>query len=165
MRQAGIVPTYRETLRLPASWWLAGAFFALSVGWIFLVVGGERAGTVTGVIAAIPIAAALWHFGSLTVEVTNDDLVIGNAVLEGRFRGLATSLDAKEFRHTMGVGADARAFIKIRPYIKTGALIPVTDPSDPTPYWIISSRHPEHLVAALNASAQNQSIGENTDVP
>jgi hypothetical protein len=25
----------------------------------------------------------------------------------------------------------------------------VLDPDDPTPYWVISTRRPEHLIAAL----------------
>ncbi len=30
--------------------------------------------------------------------------------------------------------------------------IHVTDEQDPTPYWLISTRHPEQLVAALDAA-------------
>jgi hypothetical protein len=29
--------------------------------------------------------------------------------------------------------------------------IEIEDPSDRTPYWLASSRHPEQLIAALNA--------------
>jgi hypothetical protein len=27
--------------------------------------------------------------------------------------------------------------------------IEVLDPDDPTPYWVVSTRHPERLIAAL----------------
>jgi hypothetical protein len=30
--------------------------------------------------------------------------------------------------------------------------VPITDLTDPTPYWLLSSRHPEELAAAINGS-------------
>ena len=30
--------------------------------------------------------------------------------------------------------------------------VPLTDPADPTPYWLVSTRHPARLVAALDAA-------------
>ncbi len=50
----------------------------------------------------------------------------------------------------MGPGADARAFLVIRPYLKRAVRVPVTDPADPTPYWLVGSRHPDALAEALN---------------
>jgi hypothetical protein len=32
--------------------------------------------------------------------------------------------------------------------------VTVTDPQDPTPYWLVSTRHPEKLVEALQAARQ-----------
>jgi hypothetical protein len=29
------------------------------------------------------------------------------------------------------------------------ALVVLDDPDDPTPYWMVSSRHPERVLAAL----------------
>ena len=51
----------------------------------------------------------------------------------------------------MGPDADARAFLVIRPYLTRAVRVPVTDPADPTPYWLVGSRHPDALAAALNA--------------
>ena len=39
----------------------------------------------------------------------------------------------------------------VRPYVRRGVLVRVTDPDDPTPYWLVSSRHPRTLAAALAA--------------
>ncbi len=50
-----------------------------------------------------------------------------------------------------GVDADARAFLVTRPYLKRSVLVPVLDPDDRTPYWLISTRHPDRLAAALGA--------------
>ena len=47
------------------------------------------------------------------------------------------------------VEADARAFLLLRPYVKTAVRVDLEDPADPTPYWLLSSRRPEALAAAL----------------
>ena len=160
--------TYREPLRIPFVWWLLGALFAVSFGWIFLVVTTWTIAAIATLTIAVPLAWALWTYGALTLEVIDGDLRVGRASLESRFQGPAQALNAEEFRHAMGPGADARAFILTRPYVRTGALIPVTDAGDPTPYWIVSTRHPEALVASLAHSGEDQAkvepIGEKTVV-
>jgi hypothetical protein len=162
------VTTYQERLRLPLLWWLLGAFFAVIIGWIFLVVTNLTIAISAGLIVAVPLAWALWTYGSLTLKVIDGDILIGRARLESRFQGPAQALGAEEFRHAMGPGANARAFILIRPYVRTGALIPVTDTGDPTPYWLVSTRHPEEFVASLTHSGKDhhrvEPIGEKTVV-
>lgn len=155
--------TYREQLRIPFIWWLLGALFAVSIGWIFLVVTTWTTGIIAALIIAAPLAWALRTYGSLTLDVTDGTLRIGRAQLEERFRGPAQALSAEGFRHAMGPGADARAFILVRPYVKTGALIPVADTSDATPYWLVSTRHPEDLVASLTYSGKDQPHTEPTN--
>lgn len=160
--------TYRERLRIPLIWWLLGAFFAVSFGWIFLVVTTWTIAAVATLVIAVPLAWALWTYGALTLEVDDGDLRVGRARLENRFQGPAQALTAEEFRHAMGPGADARAFILTRPYVRTGALIPVTDIGDATPYWIVSTRRPDAFVASLAHSGEDQPkvepIGEKTVV-
>ena len=61
-------------------------------------------------------------------------------------------LDREETRRVHGVDADARAFLLTRPYLHRSVQVPLHDPSDPTPYWLLSTRHPERLAAALTGS-------------
>ena len=49
--------------------------------------------------------------------------------------------------------ADARAYLLLRPYLSRAVMVPVDDPADPTPYWLVSTRRPDELVAALDAAA------------
>jgi len=44
---------------------------------------------------------------------------------------------------------DARAWLCIRGWIQPVVKVNVHDPSDPVPYWLISTRNPNELVAAL----------------
>ena len=49
----------------------------------------------------------------------------------------------------LGVEADARAYLATRPYLKAAVKVPVSDPDDPAPYWLVGTRHPDRLAAAL----------------
>jgi hypothetical protein len=59
-------------------------------------------------------------------------------------------LDAEQTRRTAGTEADARAYLVLRPYLKRAVKVQITDPADPAPYWLVSSRRPEELAGALS---------------
>ncbi len=59
------------------------------------------------------------------------------------------ALDATQTRAELGTRLDARAFLCQRGWIHTAVRVDLVDPLDPTPYWIVSTRHPDDLVAAL----------------
>ena len=60
---------------------------------------------------------------------------------------------AEQTRRVAGVEADARAYLLLRPYLKRSVKVQLIDPADPTPYWLISTRHPAELSAALSAAS------------
>ena len=72
--------------------------------------------------------------------------------------GPAEVLDAEATRLALGPEADARAFLVTRPYLKRAVRVPVTDPADPTPYWLVGSRHPDALAAALARTARSTGV-------
>ena len=55
--------------------------------------------------------------------------------------------------------ADARAYLLLRPYLKRGVRVDITDPADPAPYWLVSSRRPDALVSALEATRAARRAG------
>ena len=46
---------------------------------------------------------------------------------------------------------DPAAFVLHRTWVGPMVLVVLDDPDDPTPYWLISSRDPEKLIAALRS--------------
>jgi hypothetical protein len=50
------------------------------------------------------------------------------------------------------VSLDARAWLVIRAWVDPVVRIELGDPEDPAPYWLVSSRKPQKLVAALQAA-------------
>jgi hypothetical protein len=71
-----------------------------------------------------------------------------------------TPLDVEATRLTAGRDADARAYLLLRPYLKRSVRVEITDPADPTPYWLVATRHPTQLAAALTTPANGHARGE-----
>lgn len=142
---------YAERLTAPASWWVGAAGFALAIAWIVLVATTTVAAIVAGAVVLGGLGLLVHRFGSLLVRVDDAGLHVGRAVLDPSHLGTVTSLHRVEYRELLGPSADARAYLVTRPYLDRGVRVDVHDPSDPTPYWLVSTRRPDALAAAVAA--------------
>jgi hypothetical protein len=145
-------PVYRERLYLP--WW----------HWIMpLVAAGILAAEVhmgyPGVRAWLPYlivipltALMLWRFGHAKVEVRDGELWAGEAHLPLEHIGEIRLVPKAMKRKALGPGFDPAAYALHRSWIGPMVWIQLSDPADPTPYWLISTRSPERLVEALSAT-------------
>lgn len=88
--------------------------------------------------------------GSPRIEVTDAVLVAGRARLPLPNVGEATGYTGTAATAERGTRLDARAWLVIRGWISPVVKVELNDPTDPTPYWLVSTRHPGDLVAALN---------------
>jgi hypothetical protein len=98
-------------------------------------------------------------YGSPRVEVEDGWLRAGRARIPGEYVGGAEPLDADATRRTSGRDADARAYLLLRPYLKRAVKVAISDDRDPTPYWLVSSRNPEHLAAAIRVISADRAAG------
>lgn len=138
-----------ERLRVPLRWWVQGTLLVASL-WLALVVAvpAPAAWLVTG-LALAAMTALFVGYGGTRVQVAGGELRAGRAHIPTDLLGAATPLDAEATRRLAGRDADARAHLVLRPYLKRAVRVDVRDPADPTPYWLISTRHPDSLAAAL----------------
>jgi hypothetical protein len=98
-------------------------------------------------------------YGSPSVEVEDGWLRAGRARISGEFLGGAESLDPEATRRVAGRDADARAYLLLRPYLKRAVRVTIRDSRDPAPYWLISSRDPDHLAAAIGVISTGPGSG------
>jgi Protein of unknown function (DUF3093) len=84
------------------------------------------------------------------VEVAGGTLRAGAAHIPLALVGAVEVLDAEQMRQALGPALDARAFLCLRGWIATGVRFTLTDPADPTPYWLVSSRRPDQLAEAVS---------------
>jgi hypothetical protein len=150
---------YAERLTVPLRWWVQGTMLVATF-WLAVVVAlpGAVAWTLTGVVMAL-LAAGFAAYGAPRVEVAQGVLTAGRARIALTDLGEATPLDAEGVRRQAGVDADARAYLLLRPYLKRGVRVVVADPADPTPYWLVSCRRPDRVVAAIRAQSSSQHAG------
>ena len=146
---------YDERLGVPLRWWVQGVMLVATL-WLALVVAvpGPAAWICTAVALAL-LALLLLSYGGARVSVADGWLRAGRARIEAVHLGSATALDPEETRRVAGPEADARAYLLLRPYLKRAVRVEITDPADPTPYWLVSSRRPDDLARAVQGLADS----------
>ena len=142
---------YDERLSVPLRWWVQSTMLVATF-WLAVIVAMPLAAawTVTGIAGAL-VAAGVWTYGAPRLQVNDGVFRAGPARIPVAHLGTAEALDAESSRRVAGRDADARAFLMLRPYLKRAVKVEVTDPADPTPYWLVGTRHPDALVSALDA--------------
>ncbi len=100
--------------------------------------------------AAATLAAEAVLFGTApVVEVAGGELRAGPARIPVSLTGETEPFHGSEATAARGTGLDARAFTLMRGWIDPVLRVRLTDPDDPAPYWVVSTRRPERLAAAL----------------
>ncbi|MFD6793540.1 MULTISPECIES: DUF3093 domain-containing protein [Prauserella salsuginis group] len=144
----------RFSERLYMAWWcwplpLIGA--ALLAAEVHMGYPGVRAWL--PYVILLPLAALLLlGFGRLKIQVTGGgrpELWVGDAHLPLRHVGAVEVIGKGARRRTLGPELDPAAFVVNRGWVPTLVRVEVTDPDDPTPYWLFSTRHPERVAALL----------------
>lgn len=136
-------------------WWLAVlalAGAAVVAAEIHMGAGGVRSWLPYAVV--LPLAAAgLWWLGRIRIAVEpgpdGPQLRVDDARLPVRFIADVIPLDATGKRELLGPLGHPLAFVVQRPWVGGVVQVVLNDPADPTPYWVVSSRAPERLAAAL----------------
>lgn len=143
---------YTERLTVPLWWWPVAAFLVILLGAEFHVGLPLPAKIATYLVFGGAAAFLLLFGGAVRVGVRDGTLLAGRAALPVKYAGEVRALDRAAVRRLMGPEADPSAWTVHRPWVREGLAVVVTDPADDTPYWLISSRHPVELAAALAAA-------------
>ena len=130
------------------------------LGWAFVVGFAAFAGiamlpvdavaAAVGAGATLVVGGLLVVLGTTTVALRGDELHVGRAHIPVGLLGAGRTLDRAGVRAAVGPGSDARAFVCLRAWLPAAVELPVIDPEDPTPTWLVSSRRPEALLAAVS---------------
>jgi len=149
--------SYRERLLVPVSYWL------LAVP-VVVMLGAEAYFFVDGfipplVILALFLLVAVFflNWNSATIEVTGTELKAGGDTLALSEADEVIALDEKQAAALRGPRADPSAHILLRPYLKRAVYIALANPGAGVPYWLVATRHPEELAAAIESAQANKS--------
>lgn len=148
-------PAFRERLYVPLRWWVI-ATFGVGIGGAEVFAGFTWNIVVIVYLAlALPTAAILYATGHLTVTVDADGLHERGRTL--RFDQIleVQQLDHEKTRSLLGPGGDRAAHLVARGYVPESVAIRTTEDTG-APYWLVSSRRPSDLVAALISGAHSR---------
>ena len=140
---------YDERLHVPLRWWVQATMFVASIWLAFVVALPAAVAWMATAVLALALAGLFLGYGSARVRVTDGVLEAGRARITVDLLADPRPLDAEATRRLAGRDADARAFLLLRPYLKRSVHVLVADPADPTPYWLVCTRRPEELAAAI----------------
>jgi hypothetical protein len=144
---------YRERLWVPWWWWPPGLGLA---GLIATEVNQGVPAVPNWVPFAVllPVAAAvlLW-FGKTEVRVIGGagetELWVGTAHLPVSVIARSAEVPKSAKSAALGRQLDPAAYVVHRAWVAPMVLLILDDPDDPTPYWLVSCRHPDRVLAAL----------------
>ena len=149
---SGGSPDHIERLWPTPVWWAVGALL-VATAWLVLVVSTPAPVTVGGTVAAGALVfGGLGLAGSVRVGVRDGEVVAGRAHVPLSACGAVLPLDEQAARTLRGTGADARAFLLLRPWLPRAVRVDLHDPADPTPYWLFSARDPGAIADAARAA-------------
>lgn len=139
----------REVMRWPI--WLTLLVICLDLSILIAIWAalGNQAAVVTAILLILS-TIYFYYVTSLTVELTTERLKAGRANIEVKYLGKIEVLSKKDMLFHRGSGINSRAYLALRFWIERGLKVEITDPRDPTPFWLISSKYPERFLERLN---------------
>jgi Protein of unknown function (DUF3093) len=144
--------SYRERLFAPPLWWVVGMLTMLTFGAIVWT-GFDLLVTLAVFAALIIVTAAfLVNWGRASIEVADGELRVGKDRLPLADAGQVRPLDEAQARALRGPRADPRAYVLIRPYLRLAVYVEVARPGADTPYWLLATRRPAELAAAIESA-------------
>ena len=146
-------PVFDERLTVPWWWWPLGlGVAALLAAEVHMGYPGVRAWL--PYLLTVPLAGAvLIRWGRRRVQLAGGNLQVGPAHVPLRHLGKVEVIRPSAKRQALGPDLDPAAFVLHSAWIGPVLRIELTDPQDPTPYWIFSVRRAEELAALLRTSA------------
>jgi len=157
-RAAPQIVRYSERLWVPWWWWppalAVAALIALEVN------QGVRAlPNWVPFAVLLPVAAAvlLWFSktevrvvgGGADAAAADTELWVGEAHLPVSVISRSAEVPKSAKSAALGRQLDPAAFVVHRAFVGPLVLVVLDDPDDPTPYWLVSSRHPDRVLSAL----------------
>jgi len=148
-----VAPLYVERLSIRARWWAVVIVIALfGSSELFAGFNGRIIAIVVAAVL-IPTLVLLALAGRTTLRVDADGLHAAGQTMTFDDMDSVQALDAQETRLMLGPQADPSARLVVRGYIRGAVLVrPVAGGS--VPYWVVSTRHPQKVIAAVEQAAR-----------
>jgi len=143
-------PLYNEWV-LPNFGTFAAVFVILPSTAIIAEPFDLMVGAIIGLIAVVAIWVILVAKAP-RIQISQDQLRVNQVSIPRSLIGEASVITKREIFSERGPDLNPAAHKVFQGTVKTAVKIAIIDPEDPTPYWLISTRHPGMLVELLRRS-------------
>jgi hypothetical protein len=151
--------SYAERLYVPAAYWWLDMLTAFTFASFVWAGFNLLVALASYVVFCGGCATALLLWGRTTIEVCGGELRAGGTTLPLAMAGEVVPLDQEQTAALRGPRADPSAFILIRPYLKLAVYIETTGEHQDRPYWLLGTRRPAELAAAIERSRPQARAG------
>ncbi len=152
---------YSERLGVPLTWWLVVTlcvallgttlWAGLSVTWAIVIYAGLE--------SACALLLVAW--GAARIDVTAGELRAGSERLPLGSVAEVTALTKAQTAALRGPRADPAAYLLVRPYLPRAVYVGIAGRPAGRPYWLVGSRRPEQLAAAIERGRNGAQDGPN----
>lgn len=149
----GKIPVFQERLWPAAGLWISALLMTSSLGIAYGQAYGKELGFVVAISTTLAVAIGL-IVNTPLIQIDELNFRAGRARLPLQYVGKIQVLDDVQSKRARSTDANSKAHFQLRGGIKGSVIVEVTDPQDPHPYWQVSTRKPDALIAAL-ANAKN----------
>jgi hypothetical protein len=146
---------YRERLWVPW-WWCLPGFTLAAIIAVEVDMGVRSLPDWLPFAVLLPVAAlVLIWFSRVELRVVTDpdgvaELWVGDAHLPVTVVSRSAEVPRSAKSAALGRQLDPAAYVVHRGWVGPMVLLVLDDADDPTPYWLISTRHPDQVLAALS---------------
>jgi hypothetical protein len=145
---------YRERLWPSFGVWFGTVFVLIMID----VAVGAGLGIPTGIAVSILTAVTTGYWlvsASPIIAVTDTDIRAGRAHISLMYVDNVRALTSAQARNATGRDANGLTYLVKRGWVTSAVRFDVTDETDPTPDWIVSTRHPDALAGALEQARRD----------
>jgi hypothetical protein len=144
-------PVFQERLWPSLGQWAFAFIMTSSLGIAYGRAYGADLGIVVCIAATIVVIIGL-VVNTPLIQIDELNFRVGRARLPLQYVGKIQKLDADQSRRARSTDANSNAHFQLRGGIKNTVIVEVTDPQDPHPYWQVSTRNPDALIAVLSTA-------------
>ena len=141
---------YRERL-WPSAWLFVATALVIPASLLVFLPINLAVGVATAVVL-YGACVVLLLMSAPVIAVDGGILRAGRAHVPVDIIGETEAFRGEDARQERGPRLDARAWLLIRGWVDPVVRVRIEDPADPVPYWLISTRRPDELPAAIRSA-------------
>jgi len=149
MSNSSHIAPYRERV-LPGLSYFAATLVVPVISYLVALPFGEMLSYGIAICLEV-IIILLGLVNAPTIIIEDAELSVGKANIDRKYIGRASVIAKDQVFLERGRNLNPAAYVRFQFGVKGLVKIDLSDPKDPTPYWLVSTRNPDLVALRINA--------------